>query len=281
MRSFRKAVARSSWGIKVYLALAGVFIVTVLAAEWVAPYLPNAVDLANNSQPPVFAGGSWNHPLGTDQLGRDLLSRTIFGLRTSMGVAIVGVIIGCLVGVLAGLASGYFGGWADKVIMGLVDFQLAVPYTLILLMGIVVLGTDILILIALLGLAHWENYARVTRGLVLSLRHNQYVEAAHASGATEWHVIRQHIVPNIVPTVLVMLAIYFPAILTLESSLSFLGIGIQPPTATLGRMVGDGRDFLITAWWVSIIPAVLILMLALIVQSIGDWLSETFEVSSD
>ncbi len=171
------------------------------------------------------------------------------------------------------------GGIADKVIMSVVDFQFAVPYTLMLLMGLVLFGTDIPVFIVLLGLAYWENYARITRGLVLSLREKQYVEAALASGASSWYVITRHIFPNTVPTILVMLTLYFPAILTLESSLSFLGIGIQPPTSSLGKMVGEGRNYLINQWWISIIPSLVILAKALIIQTIGDWLSKVMEIS--
>lgn len=219
--------------------------------------------------------------MGTDQLGRDLLSRTIYGTKTSVTVASLGILIGCAVGVLAGLVSGYMGGIIDKLIMALVDFQFAVPYTLMLLMGLVLFGTDIEVLVLLLGLAYWENYARVIRGLVLSLRENQYIEAAMASGASGWHIIIRHIFPNTVPTILVMLTLFFPAMLTLESSLSFIGIGIQPPTASLGKMVGDGRNYLVTSWWISVIPSLVILVMALIMQSIGDWLKDIMNISNN
>jgi len=269
------------WQIKLSFVLAVLIVLVILLAQWIMPYMPNAIHLMNHNQPPVFLKGSWDHPLGTDQLGRDLLTRTVYGLRTSAGIALFGIIIGCAVGVAAGLISGYFGGILDKVIMSLVDFQFAVPYTLMLLMGLVLFGTDIKVLIILLGLAYWENYARVIRGLVLSLRENQYIEAAQASGASGWYIITRHIFPNIVPTMLVMMTLYFPAILTLESSLSFLGIGIQPPTASLGKMVGDGRNYLVTSWWISIIPSLIILVLALIMQTIGDWFRDTMDLSKN
>jgi len=265
-------VRRAPWRIKACLALIAAVLIVVIASTWWLPYGPNTTDLSSNNLPPALLGGGWDHPLGTDPLGRDLLSRTIFGLKVSVGVASIGILVGCAVGVVAGLLSGYLGGFVDKVVMAAVDFQFAVPYTLMILMGLVLLGTDIKVLIVMLGLAHWESYARVIRSLSLSLRVNQYVEAAEAAGASRWYVVSRHIFPNVLPTVVVMLTLYFPAILTLESSLSFLGIGIQPPTASLGKMVGEGRNYLITSWWISLTPALVILVMALVAQTVGDWL---------
>lgn len=271
--------SEAPWQVKACFSLTALLLLLIAFAPWIAPYDPNATKLLHNNQPPVFLNGSWEHPLGTDQLGRDLLSRMMYGLRTSVGIAVVGLIVGCAVGVAAGVVSGYVGGIADKIIMALVDIQFAIPYTLVLLMGIVIFGTDTLVLVVLIGLANWENYARMIRGLVLSLRENQYIESAQASGATSAYIMFRHIVPNIVPTVLVMMTMYFPSILTMESSLSFLGIGVQPPTASLGRMVGDGRSYLMTSWWVSVVPALVIVTTAFVMQTIGDWLREWGEAN--
>ncbi len=274
-----RKMSQAPWTIQACFMIAMLYVLIVLFAPWIAPYDPNETRLLHNNQPPVFLNGSWEHPLGTDQLGRDILSRMLVGLRTSIGVAIFGLLIGCTVGVAAGLVSGYFGGLADRIIMALVDFQFAVPYTLILLMGIVIFGTHTGVLIALIGLANWENYARMIRGLVLSIRSSGYIESAKASGASAFYIIVKHVTPNVLPTVLIMMTIYFPSILTLESSLSFLGIGIQPPTASLGRMVGDGRSHLMTSWWISIIPSLIIVTIAFVMQTIGDWYRDSMQSS--
>lgn len=266
--------------IKFSFILALIFILTIILADFIMPYDPNANNLMNVNQPPVFLGGDWNHILGTDQLGRDTLSRNIYGLRVSAGIAIFGLIIGCVVGVVAGLISGYVGGIVDKIIMAIVDFQLSIPYTLILLLGVVIFGTDIFVLIALVGLAKWETYARIIRGLVLSIRENQYVESAQVSGGSTLYIISKHILPNVLPTIFVMLTLNFPAILSLESTISFLGIGIQPPIASLGRMVGDGRDYLLSSWWVSVIPSVIIIVMTLTMQALGDWLRDAMNIKT-
>ncbi|WP_179090324.1 ABC transporter permease [Paenibacillus sp. FSL H8-0548] len=269
------------WQVRLSMILVIFLFIVIVFADWIMPYNPNSTKLLDNNTPPVFLNGSWEHVLGTDQLGRDLMSRIIYGMKTSFSIAAVGLVIGCIVGVAAGLISGYVGGWVDKLIMALVDFQFAVPYTLILLMGIVIFGTDTIVLIILIGLANWENYARVVRGLVLSLRENQYIEAAQTSGGSALYIMTKHIFPNILPTILVMMTLYFPSVLTMESSLSFLGIGIQPPTASLGRMVGEGRNYLMTSWWISIVPSLLIVLMAMLMQTIGDWFRDRMNISNN
>lgn len=277
--SLVKTWSWAPWHIKLCLILIILLILVILFTPIILPYDPNETDLMNINQPPVMFGGSWDHPLGTDQLGRDVLSRNISGIRISAGIAFFSLFIGSAIGVSAGLISGYLGGLTDKMVSGLVEFQFSVPNTLIILLGIVLFGTDMMVLIVLIGITKWETYARVTRGLVLSLREEQYIEAAQAAGASGMYIICRHLFPNILPTVLVMMTLFFPTILTIESSLSFLGIGIQPPTATLGRLIGDGRDFLFTSWWISLIPAFIILCMTMIMHLIGDWLKQSMHIS--
>jgi peptide/nickel transport system permease protein len=252
-------------------------------APHIAPYDPNKINLLKRNAPPSFveSGSTVDHLFGTDQLGRDTLSRCIYGLRVSAGIALFGIIIGCLTGTTLGLISGLFGGGVDRAIMMLVDIQLAVPFLLITLMGIAVFGTDIPVLIALVGLAKWETYARLTRGQVLAIREYPFIEAAHAVGASDWRVAVHHILPNITSPLIVLLTLNFPSVLLLESSLSFMGIGVQPPTASLGRMVGEGRDYMISSWWVVIAPAAMIVLVTLVMQLIGDWLRDTLDVQLD
>ncbi len=260
----------------VLLALATVF------APYVAPYHPDKTSiLARNAPPSWVPGGKAGYLLGTDQLGRDVLSRCIYAMRVSVGIALVGVILGSVTGVSLGVVSGLLRGWTDRIIMTVVDFQLSVPFLLIVLVGIAILGTDIPVLVALVGLAYWETYARLSRGQVLAVRENPYVESAVAMGATTLRIALRHILPNIVSPIIVLLTINFPAVLLLESSLSFLGIGVQPPTASLGRMVGDGRNYMMSAWWLVISPAAFIVLITLCVQLIGDWLRDVFDARLD
>lgn len=275
-----KNIAWAPFHIKISFVLMAIFILTIIFADWIMPYPPNKTNLANVNQPPVFMNGSWAHPLGTDQIGRDMVSRTIYGLRVSAGIALTGLFIGCALGVAMGLIAGYFGGMPDKIITTLIDLQQALPNQLLMLMGIVLFGTNIIVFVVLIGFARWERYARLVRGQVFSLKKNQYIEAARVSGGSNFYIITKHILPNVMPTIVVTMTLYFPGIINLESSLSYLGIGIQPPTATLGRMIGDGRDYLFSSWWISLIPAVVILILTLVVQTIGDWARETLSDSN-
>jgi peptide/nickel transport system permease protein len=226
-------------------------------------------------------GHEVGHWLGTDQLGRDLLSRCIHGIRVSVGIALLGLVVSAVIGTLAGLVSGLFGGWVDRVVMLVVDMFITVPFLLLVLVGIAAFGSDIPVLILLVGLARWETYARIVRGQVLQVREMPFIEASRALGAGTTWVAFKHVLPNIASPLIVLLTLNFSSILLLESSLSFLGIGVQPPTASLGRMVGDGRDHLIFAWWVAVAPAAVIVSITLIVQLLGDWLRDVLDVRID
>jgi|OpeIllAssembly_1097287.scaffolds.fasta_scaffold37304_2 peptide/nickel transport system permease protein len=260
------------------LALMLLMAIAAVAAPWVAPFDPNQSNVLQRNAPPSWMGGKSGHLLGTDQLGRDVLSRCIYALRVSVGIALLGVAIGCMIGVLTGVLSGLLGGWTDRIIMMIVDFQLSIPFLLIVLVGIAVFGTSMAVLIVLVGTAHWETYARLTRGQVLTVREFQFVEAAVALGATTLRIARRHILPNIASPIIVLVTLNFPSILLLESSLSFLGIGVQPPTASLGRMVGEGRDYMMSAWWLVMSPAAFIVVVTLCMQLIGDWLRDVIDV---
>lgn len=267
--------------VKILIAIGIALILTALLAPLLAPFDPDATRLIRRLRPPVWLGGPPDSWFGTDQLGRDLLSRCIYGLRTSLGIALVGTLIGCAVGTSVGLISGYLGRAVDACLMMLVDIQIALPYLLLVLVGIAVLGTDLPVLILLISLHSWENYARLVRGQVLAVRGLPYIEASEALGATTTRILFRHVLPNIASPLLVMLTLNFPAILLLESSLSFLGIGVQPPTASLGRMVGEGRHQMLAAWWLVVAPAVLILLVTLTAQLLGDWLRDRLDVKTE
>lgn len=258
------------------LALAALF------APWVAPHDPVQTQILLKLKAPIgMEGYEAGHWLGTDQLGRDLLSRCMHGIRVSVGIALLGLIVSAVVGTAAGLVAGLLGGWVDRVVMMVVDVFITVPFLLLVLVGIAAFGSDIPVLILLVGLARWETYARIVRGQVLQVREMPYIEAARALGATTPFIALRHVLPNIASPLIVLVTLNFPSILLLESSLSFLGIGVQPPTASLGRMVGDGRDHLIFAWWLAVAPAAVIVAITFIVQMLGDWLRDVLDVKVD
>ena len=253
-----------------------------LFAPWIGPHDPVATSILEKLKPPFFLEGyEGTYWLGTDQLGRDLFSRCLHGIRVSVGIALLGLIVSALVGTAAGLFAGLLGGWVDRLVMLVVDVFITVPFLLLVLVGIAAFGSDISVLILLMGLARWESYARIVRGQVLQVREMPFIEASRSLGASTTWIAMRHVLPNIASPLIVLLTLNFPSILLLESSLSFLGIGVQPPTASLGRMMGDGRDHLIFAWWVAVAPAMVIVAITFIVQMVGDWLRDVLDVRFD
>lgn len=276
---WRRRLRKTPPTIRFCLTVIAVLFISAVFAPWLTPHDPDATNILSGMKPPILMeGGLSGYFLGTDQLGRDLLSRCIYGMRVSIGIALVGVVIGCIVGSLLGLISGILGGAVDRFIMMMVDVQIAIPYLLVVLVGIAVFGTDISVLVALIGLAGWETYARLVRGQVLAVREMPFIEASQALGASTSRIALRHVLPNIASPLIVLLTLNFPSILLYESSLSFLGIGVQPPTSSLGRMVGEGRDHMILAWWIVTAPASLILIITLMVQLVGDWLRDVIDV---
>jgi peptide/nickel transport system permease protein len=257
------------------LAVLALLLLCALAAPWIAPFDPDRTQLLRRLRPPAgYEAAHPQHWFGTDQLGRDLLSRCLHGLRVSLGIALIGSVMGCLIGSSIGLVAGYLRGRVETVLMMLVDAQIALPYLLLVLVGLAVFGTSTWVLVALVSLAGWETYARLARGQVLSLRERPFVEASRALGAGPFWILGGHILPHLMAPLAVQFTLGLPGVMLLESSLSFLGIGVQPPTATLGRMIGEGRHQMLTAPWVVIAPTAVILLVTLSVQAIGDWLRD-------
>ena len=262
-------------------ALAFLVLLGVLA-PLIAPHDPNATNLLARNQPPAWIdGGNWDFPLGTDNIGRDLLSRCLYGIRTSFGIASIGLIFSAFLGVGLGLLSGLGRPWVDRVVMTLTDVFITLPNLLLLLCGIALLGTDIWVLVLMIGLVRWEAYARLVRGQVLTLRSQAYNDACRVLGGSSWRVATRHILPNLASPLIVILTLSFPSVLLMEAGLSFLGVGVQPPTASLGRMIGDGRDYLINSWWISGIPSIVIVAITLLFQLIGDALRDRIDVRTD
>lgn len=257
-------------------AVLGVMLVALaLLAPLIAPFDPNQQKLLARLRPPMgFERASPLYWLGTDQLGRDILSRCLYGLRLSLALAFFGGLVGLVIGVVIGLVAGLARGWVDALLMGLTDVKLSVPFTLVALLLIALAGTSTEVLLVVLGLAYWAHFARLVRGQVIALRDMPYVEAARAVGASPLRVALRHMIPNLVSPVVVMATLNFSNLILLESSLSFLGIGVQPPTATLGSMVGQGRDYMASAPWVVAAPAVLIVLVALVAMLLGDHLRD-------
>ena len=261
------------------LLLAGLLVLAAILAPVLAPFDPDAQRLMSRLKPPVgFTGSNARYWLGSDQLGRDILSRCLYGLRLTLVIALFGAVIGLLFGALAGLVAGLGGSVADALIMGLCDVKIAMPFTLVALLVIAIAGASTTVLICVLGLAYWAQFARLIRAQVLTIRELPYIEAARAAGASGLRIAVRHVIPNIVSPVIVMFTLNISNLILLESALSFLGLGVQPPTATLGSMVGQGRDYMATAPWTVAAPAILIMLVSLVVMLLGDWLRDRFDV---
>lgn len=261
-------------------AVLGLALVLLAAlAPILSPFDPDQQKLLARLRPPLgFERANPAHWFGTDQLGRDLLSRCLYGLRLTLALALFGTMIGLAIGVSLGLVAGLLGGWVDALVMGVVDIKLSLPFTLVALLVVAIAGTHTAVLICVLGIAYWAHFARLVRAQVLALRELPFVEASRAAGATRWHIALVHMLPNIVSPVVVMASLNFSNLILLESALSFLGLGVQPPTATLGSMVGQGRDYMASAPWIVAVPALLIVLVSLAAMLLGDFLRDHFDV---
>ncbi|MCK7614026.1 ABC transporter permease [Roseibium sediminicola] len=270
---------QGNWILRAALIVGLGLVLITLAAPLIAPFDPTDQSLISRLRPPLgFERYKDGYLLGTDELGRDILTRCIYGLRLTFALALAGAVIGLLIGGTLGLVSGIAGGRTDDAIMGLVDAQIAIPMTLVALLILSVFGSTIEVIVFVLGLYGWEQFARILRAEVKKLKQMPFVEAARAAGAAPLRIALRHILPNVVSPMVVQFTLNFSNIVIWESTLSFLGLGVQPPTATLGSMVGTGRDYLPTAPWIVLAPAMTILLLTFAVQILGDWLRDRADV---
>jgi len=252
-------------------ALAAGTVMAALLAPAIAPAPPTAVSLGNRLLPPMTRDRAGVlHPLGTDQLGRDVLSRIVYGARISLIVGIASVALAGVVGLVAGLVSGYVGSIVDSVIMRVVDLQLAFPFILLALAIVALLGPSLTNIILVSVITSWPVYARTARASVLVIRSLEYVEAARGSGASAGRVLLRHVLPNATGPMLVIASFEMARVIIVEAAMSFLGLGIRPPTPTWGNMLADGRAYIRDAWWLSTFPGLAIMLLAGSVNFIGD-----------
>ncbi|QXM24405.1 ABC transporter permease [Elioraea tepida] len=254
------------------------FVLVALLAPLIAPHDPADADLFRRLQPPVWQeGGEWAFPLGCDSLGRDILSRLLYGARVSLTVAALVIGIAAVLGTLLGLAAGYLRGWADVVISRLVDTLLGFPYLIFAIGLMAMMGPGFHNIVLVLVYKEWVFACRVVRGETLAAREQDYVEAARALGCGSAHIMLREILPNVLSPVLVVATFRMAYVIILEASLSFLGLGVQPPTPSWGNMVADGRDFLVDAWWVSTLPGLAILTLVLAINLASQGLRDAFD----
>jgi len=264
-------------------ALAGLFILSAvifsaLLAPYLAPYDPTVQDINNRLKPPAWdPKGSWAHLLGTDHLGRDILSRLIYGSRISLIVGLSAVLVSGTLGILIGLLAGYYGKWLDDIFMRVVDIQLAFPFILLAIAVVAVLGPSLRNIIIVLGVTGWVVYARVIRAEVLSAREAEFIQAIHALGGGTLRILFRHLLPNVVSPGIVIATLEVARMIILESALSFLGLGVQPPTPTWGGMLSDGRQYIYNAWWLATFPGLAIMLTVLGINLLGDWIRDLLD----
>ena len=268
---------RPPLGVLIACAALGAVLLTAVIGNVFTPYSPTQQNLLARLKPPAFLGGDWRFPLGTDRIGRDLAARLVAALRMSLSVALMGTALGAVFGVVIGFTAAHFRGWVENALMMLVDFQASLPFILIALTLLAFFGNSLVLFVILMGLFGWESYARLTRGVVLSAISQPYAKAVIALGATPWRLYARHILPNVASALIVQVTLNFPQIILLETSLSFLGLGIQPPQTSLGQILGEGRDYLASAWWIAVWPGALIFVITLSMSLIGDWLRDRLD----
>jgi peptide/nickel transport system permease protein len=271
-RLARRRTAVFGLGVVITVLLASVF------APWLTPFDPLEQDINQRLREPGWQAAEGRvHALGTDHLGRDILARVIFGSRIALAVGFSAVLISGVLGMAVGLVSGYFGGKVDDFFMRLADIQLAFPFILLAIAVIGVLGPSLRNIIIVIGVSSWVVYARVVRGEVLSIREREFVQAAIALGSRDGRVLVRHVLPNAFTPWLVVATLDMARVIVIESALSFLGLGVQPPTPTWGGMLADGRVYLSTAWWLATFPGLAILVTVLGINLLGDGLRDTLD----
>ena len=252
-------------------------VIPALSADWLAPHDPIRGSIPDRLKPPVFFGGTWEFALGTDRLGRDILSRIMHGAKVSLSISIAGILAGGVLGTALGLVAGYFRGLADAIIMRLVDITMALPSILLALVLAVTAGPSFQTIIVVVTFVLWALYARQVRGEVLSIRERDFVARARVAGASDLRIIVRHILPNAANTIIVLATLQVGSVILLEAGLSFLGVGIPRPTPAWGLMVADGRQLIVSAWWIAFFPGLAITLTVFALNLLGDWMRDRLD----
>jgi peptide/nickel transport system permease protein len=274
----RRRARRRPWVAWVAIGFVAMLALVAAAAPLLAPHDPVRQSLRVRLVAPTLeASDGRARVFGTDHLGRDILSRVIWGARVSLLIGFAAVVVGSLVGAALGIVAGYRGGWADTVIMTVADAQLAFPFILLAIGIIAVLGPSFPTLVVVVGLSGWVGYARVLRAQVLALRSREFIDAIHALGGSVGRIVVKHLLPNVASSLIVIATLELARAIVLEATLSFLGLGIQPPTPSWGGMIHEGREYLDSAWWISTIPGLVLMTTSLVVSRLGDWLRDVLD----
>lgn len=279
-RTYRKFV-KNPVGI---IGLAMVLMITLMsiAAPLLTSHDPIDVHLEKKLQPPVWQeGGSWEHWLGTDEVGRDVWARLVYGSRISLAVGFFAVVISLVLGTALGMLAGYFRGKTDFAISTVIDIMMAFPFILLALATIAVMGPSLLNMILVLGLTDWTQYARLVRSEVINLREQEFIQAGYALGSRHWRIIWKHLLPNCLPSVIVLATLAMARAILMESSLSFLGLGVSSPTPSWGFMMSTGRPYIATAWWLTTLPGIAILITVLGINLAGDRIRDLLDPKVD
>jgi len=272
----RKLIENKSAVFGLIMVLGVIF--SAVFAPVISPHDPILQDVEKRLIPPVGQeGADPNYLLGTDHLGRDIVSRLIYGARISIVVSVSAVALSAVLGTLIGLFSGFYGGKVDNIFMRIADVQLAFPFILLAIAIIAVLGPDLQNIIITMGITGWVIYARVVRAEVLSLREKEFITSVKALGGSNGRIIFRHLFPNVVPPIIVIVTLEMARMIIMEAALSFLGLGIQPPTPTWGGMLADGRVYLVTSWWLATFPGLVIMLVVLGINLLGNWLRDMLD----
>jgi peptide/nickel transport system permease protein len=278
VRPARARRRRTPWLVAVGGGFVALLVLVAAAAPLLAPQDPIRQSLRGRLAAPTWAGtDGYAHVLGTDHLGRDVLSRVIYGSRVSLVIGFAAVIVGGVLGSAAGLMAGFSSGRLDGIIMTLADAQLAFPFILLAIGIIAVLGPSFPTLVVVIGLSGWVSYARILRSQVLVLRSREFVESIHALGGSRARIVLRHVLPNVLSSIVVIATLELARAIVLEATLSFLGLGIQPPTPSWGGMVQEGREYLDSAWWISTFPGLVLMITSIVVSRSGDWLRDVLD----
>jgi peptide/nickel transport system permease protein len=272
-----KWFAEVPWLVRLGLGWVALMIGIALLADVIIPYAYTALDLRARLSPPILFGGTARHLLGTDELGRDVLSRLIVSVRMSVLIAFGATIISATFGTTMGLVAAHFRGRVEQLVLALVDFQASMPFLIVALAVLAFLGNSLPLFIALMGIHGWERYARIARGLAISAVEQGYAAAVRQLGASPGRIYLRHVLPNIASTLIVTATLSFPETILLESGLSFLGLGVQPPLTSLGNMVGYGREYLTRAPWILLAPSFSIILTTFSISLVGDWLRDRLD----